>query len=117
VISVVLAALGVAGGSSAATATSLGPAAFLVGATEDRPLGLDDGGAAVYEQMASRRLGAIRLSVDYERSEPATVQQRDQLERAITTANLRSLRVLLSITPAHSTDVTGDPNGVEKFAA
>jgi hypothetical protein len=107
----------VVGVSSASTATRLGPTEFLVGATEDQPLGLDDGGAVVYDQMSSHRLGAIRLSVDYERSEPTTVQQQDQLERAITTADLRGLRVLLSIAPGHSTDVTGDPNGVKKFAA
>src|SRR5262249_46171963 len=50
-------------------------------------------------------------------SQPTTVQQQDQLERAIATADVRGLRVLLSIAPGHSTDVTGDPNGVAKFAA
>ena len=67
--------------------------------------------------MASHKLGAIRMSVDYEPSEPTTVQQLDQLERAITAADQRGLRVILSISPAHSTDVTSDPNGVKKFAA
>jgi hypothetical protein len=41
----------------------------------------------VYGQMASHELGAIRMSVDYEPSEPTTVQQLDQLERAITAAD------------------------------
>ena len=27
------------------------------------------------------------------------------------------MRVMLSIAPGHNTDVTGDPNGVKKFAA
>jgi hypothetical protein len=116
-LAAVAALLALAAALSAANATRLGPADFVVGATEDQPLGLDDGGAAIYDQMASHGLGAIRMSVDYEPSEPTTVQQRDQLERAITTAHLSGLRVLLSIEPGHNTDVTGDPNGVEKFAA
>jgi hypothetical protein len=116
-IPVVFAALILVGVSSASNATRLGPADFVVGATEDQPLGFDDGGAVVYGQMASHKLGAIRMSVDYEPSAPTTVQQLDQLERAITAANLRGLLVILSISPAHSTDVTGDPNGVKKFAA
>jgi hypothetical protein len=116
-IPIVLAALILVGVSSASPNTQLGPADFVVGATDDQPLAFDDGGAVVYDQMASHRLGAIRMSVDYEPSEPTTVQQGDQLERAITTANLRGMLVLLSISPAHSTDVTSDPKGVKKFAA
>ena len=116
-IPVVLAALILVGVSSASPNAQLGPADFVVGATEDQPLGLDDGGAVVYGQMASHELGAIRMSVDYEPSEPTTVQQLDQLERAIAAADERGLRVLLSISPAHPTDVTSDPNGVKKFAA
>jgi hypothetical protein len=113
----VLAALILVGVSSASPNARLGPAEFVVGATENQPLGFDDGGAVVYGQMASHKLGAIRMSVDYEPSEPTTVQQLDQLERAITAADERGLLVLLSITPAHPTDVTRGPNGVKKFAA
>jgi hypothetical protein len=116
-IPVVLVALILVGVSSAANASRLGPAKFVVGATEDQPLGFDDGGAVIYDQMASHNLGAIRMSVDYEPSEPTTVQQQAQLERAIGAANEKGMLVLLSITPGHSTDVTSDPNGVKKFAA
>ena len=112
-----LAALVVAGSTSAAPATSLGPLPFVVGASEDQVLGFDDGGAAIYTQMTSHLLGAIRISVDYEPSEPTTVQQQAQLARAIAAANDKDLRVLLSIQPGHNTDVTGDPNGTKKFAA
>ena len=116
-IPVVLAALVLVGVSSASPKTQLGPADFIVGATEDQPLGFDDGGAVVFGQMESHSLGAIRMSVDYEPSELSTVQQLDQLERSITAADQRGLRVILSISPAHNTDVTRDPNGVKKFAA
>jgi hypothetical protein len=116
-ISVVLVALVLVGVSSASPNARLGPALFVVGATEDQQLGFDDGGAVVYDQMVSHRLGAIRMSVDYEPSEPTTVQQEAQLERAITAADQRGRRIILSISPGHSTDVTSDPNGVRKFAA
>src|SRR6058998_1605282 len=49
-------------------------------------------------QMMTHMLGAIRMSVDYEPSQPTTVQQQAQLERAVTTADGRGLRILLSIT-------------------
>ena len=68
---------------------------------------------AVYEQMQLYGLGAVRMSVDYEPSEPTTVQQEDALRRAIAPAVARNVRVLLSIAPGHSTDVTGVPGGVQ----
>jgi hypothetical protein len=117
-IPVALAALILVGVSSASRATlSLGPDQFVVGATEDQTLGFDDGGEFVYGQMTSHKLGAIRISVDYEPSDATTVQQEAQLERAIAAAEQRSLRIILSISPGHNTDVTGEPNGVNKFAA
>lgn len=117
-IPVALAALILAGASSASrTTSSLGPNQFVVGATEDQTLGFDDGGDLVYGQMTSHKLGAIRLSVDYEPGDATTVQQEAQLERAITAADERALRIILSISPGHSTDVTGDANGAKKFAA
>jgi hypothetical protein len=116
-ILIALAALALAGGSSASRADQLGPANFVVGASEDQTLGFDDGGADLYDQFSSFELGVTRMSVDYERSDPTTIQQQSQLERAIAAATERGLRVVLSISPGHNTDVTGDPNGVRKFAA
>jgi len=113
VISLVL----VASSSASSNAPPLGPPSFVVGATEDHALWQEDGGAAVYDQMQLYGLGAIRMSVDYEPSEPTKVQQEDALRRAIAPALARDVRVLLSIAPGHSTDVTGVPGGTQKFAA
>src|SRR3954452_18150140 len=112
-----VAALVVAGASSGAPAKPISPLPFVVGATEDQVLGFDDGGSAIYTQMTSHLLGAIRVSVDYEPSQPTTVQQKEQLGRAIDAAKDKNMRVIVGIQPVHSTDVTGDPNGVKKFAA
>jgi hypothetical protein len=112
-----LAALALVAGSSASQrSTALGPSSLIVGATEDSALGEEDGGAAQYEQMASFGLGAIRMSVDYEASQPTTIQQQEHLQRAIGAALERGVHVMLSVAPGHSTDVTGDPNGVQRFA-
>jgi hypothetical protein len=111
-------ALASVGGSSASPpASPLGPPDFVVGATEDQSLGFDDGGASLFRQMTSYGLGAVRMSVDYEPSEPTTIQQQAQLERAVRAATEGGVRVMLSISPGHNTDVTGEPNGVRKFAA
>jgi hypothetical protein len=117
-ILVALAALALVAGSSASSRShGVGRTTFIVGATEDNALGEEDGGAAQYDQMTSYGLGAIRISVDYERSDPTTIQQQEALERAIGPALERGVHVLLSVAPGHSTDVTADPEGVQKFAA
>src|SRR3954453_15296713 len=98
-----LAALVVAGASSGAPAKPTSPLPFVVGATEDQVLGFAGGGAAIYTQMTSPLLGAIRVSVDYEPSEPTTVQQKDQLERAIAAAKDKKGRVLVGVQPGRRT--------------
>ena len=116
-ILIVLAALALAGGSSASSNGARLGLPFIVGASEDQTLGYDDGGAVLYDEMRSHGLGAIRMSVDYEPNDATTIQQREQLERAVASAVDRGVRVLLSISPGHATDVTGDKNGAKKFAA
>jgi hypothetical protein len=112
-----LAALVTTGAASASPkGHQLGPEEFVVGATEDQTLGFDDGGSTLYRQMTTYGLGAVRMSVDYEPSAATTVQQQAQLDRAISAATERGVRVLLSISPGHNTDVTGEPDGVRKFA-
>jgi hypothetical protein len=107
----------VASSSAASAAKSYGPAAFVVGATEDQALGLEDGGAATYEQMRSSGLGVVRMNVAYDAAQPTTIQQEAALRRAIAPAVARGLRVVLSVAPTDARGVTGDPNGVQRFAA
>jgi hypothetical protein len=116
-IFVALCALVPVGASSAARESrQLGPPTFVVGASEDQMLGYDDGGAALFQQMGSYGLGAVRISVDYEPSTATTVQQQDQVQRAIDAATQSGIRPLISIAPGHAADVTSDPNGVRKFS-
>ena len=116
-ILIVLAALALVGGSSAASSGTRLGVPFVVGASEDQTLGYDDGGAVIYDEMRYNLLGAIRMSVDYDPTDATTIQQQDQLARAIDVAAQHNVRVLLSIAPGHATDVTADKNGVKKFAA
>jgi hypothetical protein len=115
---VILGALAFAAGTSASpNASRLGPPTYVVGATEDEALGLDDGGALVYTQMHDYGLGVVRMNVTYDRTQPTTIPQEDALERAIVPAIANGIRVMLSIAPAHNNEVTGDPNGVKDYAA
>ena len=116
-IPVVLGALILVGVSSASNATQLGPADFVVGATEDQQLGFDDGGAVVYGQMASHELGAIRCRSTTSRPSRRRSSSWISSSARSRRADQRGLRVILSISPGHNTDVTRDPNGVKKFAA
>jgi hypothetical protein len=113
----VLIALVLAGVSLASTRSGApGPQTFVVGATEDQALWSNDGGGAVYDQMQLYGLDAVRMSVGYDPTQPTTIANEAALRRAIAPAVERGVRVLLSIAPDHSTDVTGVPNGVQKFA-
>jgi hypothetical protein len=107
----------VAGSAAAPRAIALGPPTYVVGATEDGALGLDDGGALVYEQMHSYGLGVVRMNVEYDRTQPTTIVQEDALRRAIAPAVAHGIRVMLSIAPAHNTEVTYDLNGVKNYAS
>jgi len=107
----------VAGSAASPSSTRLGPPAYVVGATEDQALGLDDGGSIAYAQMSDYGLKVVRMNVIYDRTQPTTIPLEDALRRAIVPAVASGIRVMLSIAPAHSTEVTGDPNGVKNYAA
>ena len=109
-----LGALAIAGGSAASPGTERG---YAIGATEDRPLGEDDGGASMYDQMLAYGLTEIRMSAYYDGATPTVIPQRAALARAIPPAVQRGIRVLLALIPRHGTDVTADPSGVANFAA
>jgi len=115
-IFVALAALALVAGSVASPKSERLGLSFVIGATEDHALGQNDGGAAMYEQMTAYGFSTVRISVDYERSEPTTIQQEEALERAVGAAVNRGVRVLLSIAPGHAADVTSDPDGAQTFA-
>jgi hypothetical protein len=116
-VSVVAAFALVVGSAASAPFVPLGPQAYVLGATDDAALGQADGGAAMYDQMRGYGLGAIRMNVHYDPTQPTTIQQRAALARAIAPAAARGMRVFLSIAPDHATDVTADPDGPQKFAA
>src|SRR5262245_24960939 len=107
----------VAGSAASSSSSKLGPPTYVVGATEDQALGLDDGGVLVYKQMREFGLGVIRMNVPYDRTQPTTIQQEDALHRAIAPAVANGIRVMLSIAPAHNTEVTYDPNGFKSYAS
>jgi hypothetical protein len=107
-------ALGVVGASSASPGIGSGP--FLIGVTEDAPKGMDDGGAAMFNTMLGYSLSVDRMSVDWDPTVPTTNREGPSLERAIKAATKAGVKVVLSIQPAHNTDVTGT-GAYDQFAA
>jgi hypothetical protein len=103
-----------AGASSASPGVGSGP--FVVGVTEDAPLGMDDGGLAVYTQMKGYGLKVIRMSVFWDGS--ANFTDKAALARAIPPAVASGHRVLLAIAPAegHNTGFS-DPSGPANLAS
>ncbi|MHB8641887.1 MAG: hypothetical protein ACYDA3_03240 [Gaiellaceae bacterium] len=98
-------ALGAAGASSASPGIGSGP--FSIGVTEDAPKGYDDGGLSMYKTMLGFDLSVDRMSVDWDPTQPTTVLEQASLARAIAAATVGGVKVVLSIQPAHNTDVTG----------
>jgi hypothetical protein len=95
-----------AGASSASPGIGSGP--FLIGVTEDAAKGQDDGGLQMFTTMLGYGLSVDRMSVDWDPSQPTTVQEQASLARAIDGATKAGVTVLLSIQPEHSTDVTAN---------
>jgi len=102
--------------NAAATRASVGSGPFTIGVTEDAPKGYDDGGLAMFKTMLGYDLTVDRMAVTWNPSAPTTIQEQTSLQRAINAATTAGVQVVLSIQPAHSTDVTGS-NAYDAFAA
>src|SRR5579872_645161 len=103
-----------AAGSSAAS-PGIGSGPFVIGVTEDAPKGYDDGGAQMFKTMLGYGLTVDRMAVFWDPSAPTTVQEQAALARAIKSATDTGVKVVLSIQPRHSTDITGS-NAYDAFA-
>jgi hypothetical protein len=108
------AALSFAGASSASPGLGSGP--FTIGVTEDAAKGHNDGGLAMFTTMTGFSLTVDRMAVVWDPAQPTTIQEQASLARAITGATAGGVKIVLSIQPEHSTDVTGT-GAYDAFAA
>jgi hypothetical protein len=70
-----------------------------IGANDDSAKFADDGGVALYGQMAALGLEQTVIGVRFVPSEPVTVQDKPELDRAIASATAAGLRVILAVYP------------------
>jgi hypothetical protein len=70
-----------------------------IGANDDSAKFADDGGAALFAQMTSLGLKQTVIGVRFVPSDPTTVQDKPQLDRAIASASAAGLRVVLAVYP------------------
>jgi hypothetical protein len=91
-------------------------ASLKLGVAEDAPKGMDDGGAAMFQQMRGVGMSVIRISVFWDPAQPETIKERAALDRTIPQARAKGVQVILSIVPIRGDAVTSTPNGYELFA-
>jgi hypothetical protein len=82
----------VAGGSMRATPP-------IIGVADDAPKYADDGGAALWAELAGLGMREDRISVDFDPSEPRTIQEKAFLDRSISKAAAAGIDVVFSVYP------------------
>ena len=103
-------AVALLGGASVAVAAN-------VGANDDSAKHADDGGAALYAEMAALGLNQTVIGVRFVPSEAVVIQQKPQLDRAIAAARAAGLRVVLAVYPYPPREVEAGLSSPSMFAS
>jgi hypothetical protein len=92
-------------------------AALTIGVADDHPIGQPDSGAAFFTVMNDVGLSEVRLSVNWDATQPTTIMHRPQIESVLPVATLRGVRVIISIRPLQARSITGTPEASDQFVA
>ena len=92
-LAAVLASLATAAGGS------VRPTPPIIGVADDAPKYADDGGAVLWAELADLGMREDRISVDFDPSEPRTIQEKAFLERSISKAAAAGIDVVFSVYP------------------
>jgi hypothetical protein len=97
----------------------VGPAqaGLTVGVADDHPLGPADHGAAFFTLMNDVGLSEVRLTVNWDATQPTTIKHRAEIESVLPVATLRGVRVTFSIRPLQARSITGTPEASDQFIA
>jgi hypothetical protein len=98
------------------TASAATPA-LKVGVAEDAAKGYADGGAAFLSQLGDAGLSVVRITVYWDATQPATIQEKAALDRALPVAAARGVTVILSIVPRRATSISATPDGPDLYAS
>jgi hypothetical protein len=88
-----------------------------VGANDDSAKHADDGGAALYAEMAGLGLSQTVIGVRFVPSEAVVIQQKPELDRAIAAAQAAGLRVVLAVYPYPPREVEAGLSSPSMFAS
>jgi hypothetical protein len=88
-----LAAIATAAGGSVRTTPPI------IGVADDAPKYADDGGAALWTDLADLGMREDRISVDFDPSEPRIIQEKAFLDRSISRAAAAGIDVVFSVYP------------------
>ena len=88
-----------------------------VGANDDSAKHADDGGAALYAEMARLGLTQTVIGVRFVPSEAVVIQQKPLLDRAIDAAQAAGLRVVLAVYPYPPREIEAGLSSPSMFAA
>jgi hypothetical protein len=92
-------------------------AALKVGVADDRPVGTPDNGAAFFALMNDVGLSEVRLSVNWDATQPTTIQNQALIESVLPVATLRGVRVVFSVAPAKARSIGASPEARQQFVA
>jgi hypothetical protein len=88
-----------------------------VGANDDSAKHADDGGAALYAEMAGLGLTQTVIGVRFVPSEAVVIQQKPLLDRAIAAARAAGLRVVLAVYPYPPREIEAGLSSPSMFAS
>ena len=92
-------------------------AGLTVGVADDHPLGQPDQGAAFFTLMNDVGLSEVRLTVNWDATQPTTIMHQEQIESVLPVAALRGVRVIFSIRPLQARSITETPAASDGFVA
>jgi len=88
-----------AGLGGAATARASGGSPPIVGISDDAPKYADDGGATMWAELQDLGMREARISVDFDPTQPRTIQEKAFLDRSIAKAAASGIDVVFSVYP------------------
>jgi hypothetical protein len=88
-----------------------------VGVADDQPVGTADDGAAFFAVLNDIGLREARLTVNWDPTQPGTIENQAQIESLLPVATLRGIRVIFAVMPAKARSVTSSPEAAAEFAA
>jgi hypothetical protein len=97
----------------AATPTAL--ADLSVGVADDGGKLADDGGAWFVGQMREAGLQENRITIHWNPDQPATIPEKEQLDRYVATAAANGIRIVILISPTRARALTSSAGAVTQF--